>query len=51
MKYKTLKNKIYAALLITIGMVPVVIDGDGTFLVLAGCIGIPMFFAKDNWIY
>lgn len=50
-KYKTLKNKMYATLLMIAGVVPTMIDGDATFLVFAGCIAIPLFFAKDNWIY
>ena len=48
---KTLKNKVYASLLILAGIVGVVLTGDGTALVLFSCFGIPLFFAKDNWIY
>lgn len=47
---ETLKNKICAALLIIGGFVPLMIDGDGTCLVFLSCIGVPLFFAKENWI-
>lgn len=47
---KTLKNKLYATLLLASGYIPVLIDGDGTALVFFACIAIPMFFAKENWI-
>ena len=49
-KYKTLKNKIFALLLLMVGIAPIIINGDATFLVFAGCFGIPLFFAKENWI-
>ena len=26
------------------------LDGDGTALLFFGCIAIPMFFAKKNWM-
>lgn len=48
---KTLKNKLYAILLLVCGYMPVLIDKDGTALVFFGCIAIPLFFAKENWIY
>lgn len=47
---KTLKNKICSILLLGCGYVPVLIDHDGTALVVFACIAIPMFFAKENWI-
>lgn len=50
MKCKTLKNKIYAMLLMTVGILSTTIDSDATFFVLTFSIGLPMFFAKENWI-
>ena len=51
MKCKTLKNKIYAVLLVLAGMVPMAIDNDATALVFLGAIAVPMFFAKEPWVY
>ena len=47
---KTWKNKISAIVLLLGGMIPVLIDGDGTALLFFSCIAIPMFFAKKNWM-
>ena len=47
---ETLKNKLSAIALLIVGTIPVMIDGDGTALVFLGCIAIPMFFAKENWM-
>lgn len=47
---RTWRNKVSALALIAIGMVPVLIDRDGTFLIVALMLGIPMFFAKKNWV-
>lgn len=47
---RTYMNKLCAIALLICGTVPVMIDGDGTFLLFAGIIAIYMFFAKDNWI-
>ena len=47
---KTWKNKISAIALLLGGMIPVLIDGDGTALLFFSCIAIPMFFAKKNWM-
>lgn len=47
---RTWKNKITAIVLILGGMLPVALDGDGTALLFFGCIAIPMFFAKKNWM-
>lgn len=49
-KHKTLKNKVCALLLLMVGVVPILIEGDASFLVFAACLGIPLFFAKRNWI-
>lgn len=45
-----LVNKLVAIGLVAIGVVPVLVDGDGTFLVLALIIAVPMFFAKRSWM-
>ncbi len=48
---KTLKNKLYAVVLLICGYLPVLIDKDVTALVFFAFIAIPLFFAKENWIY
>lgn len=48
---KTLKNKLYAVVLLICGYLPVLIDKDATALVFFAFIAIPLFFAKENWIY
>ena len=47
---KTIKNKISALVLIAIGIVPVLIERDATMLLFALSVGIPLFFAKENWM-
>ena len=47
---KLLKNKLYALVLILIGLVSILIERDGTFFIFALMIGLPLFFAKENWI-
>ena len=42
-------NKLVALVLIGAGAFAVWMEGDGTFLIFALLIGIPMFFAKENW--
>ncbi len=49
-KKELLKNKLYALVLILIGLVPILIERDGTFFIFALIFGILLFFAKDNWI-
>ena len=49
-RFDLLLNKLVAIGLVAIGVVPVLMDGDGTFLVLALTISVPMFFAKRSWI-
>lgn len=48
---KTLKNKLYALGLLTCGCIPTFMMDDATALVFIGMIAIPLFFAKENWIY
>ena len=42
-------NKLIAIVLIGAGACAVWMEGDGTFLIFALLIGVPMFFAKENW--
>ncbi len=48
---RTLKNKLCAILLILCTLPVVFLDGDATATVFMAFIAIPMFFAKENWIY
>lgn len=48
---KTLKNKLYAVVLLICGYLPVLIDKDATALVFFAFIAMPLFSAKENWIY
>lgn len=48
---KNIKNKLAAIALVGVGIVPMLIDGDATVLVLMLIIGVPMFFAKESWMY
>ncbi len=45
-----LKNKLYSIILIGIGALSVLIEYDGTFFILTLMLGLPLFFAKENWI-
>ncbi len=49
-KKELLKNKLYALLLVIIGALSILIEHDGTFFIFALIIGLPLFFAKENWI-
>lgn len=48
---KTLKNKLYAILLIGCTLPVMLLDGDATATVFASMFAVPMFFAKESWIY
>lgn len=48
---RTLKNKLYAILLIGCTVPVTLLEGDATATVLAGLIAVPMFFAKESWTY
>ena len=50
-KRELLQNKIYAILLIVCTLPIIFLDGDATATVFMGMIAVPMFFAKENWIY
>jgi hypothetical protein len=45
-----IRNKIYSLILIGIGALSVLIEYDGTFFIFSLIIGLPLFFAKENWI-
>ena len=42
-------NKLIALVLIGVGAFAVWMEADATFLIFALLIGVPMFFAKENW--
>lgn len=48
---RTLKNKFYALLLIGCTLPVMFLEGDATATVFVGFIAVPMFFAKESWIY
>lgn len=48
---ETLRNKIYALLLIGCTLPVMFLDGDATATVFVSMFAVPMFFAKENWIY
>ena len=45
-----IRNKLYSLVLILIGVVPILIDQDGTFFIFSLIIGLPLFFARENSI-
>lgn len=47
---KNVKNKKVSALLLSVGVFTTLMSKDATFLVWAVVIGVPLFFAKQNWI-
>lgn len=47
---ETLKNKLYAVLLMLCTLPVVFLEGDATASVLIAFIAVPMFFSKENWI-
>lgn len=51
-KKELIKNKIYAVILMCGGALAIPwCDGDATFFLFSLMMGIPLFFAKENWIY
>lgn len=46
-----IKNKIYATLLLGIGVVSTALSNDATLLLVVSIFGVPMFFSKKEWIY
>ena len=49
-KRELLKNKVYSLLFILMGFLSVFIEYDATAFVFTLMFGIPLFFAKENWI-
>lgn len=47
---KLMKNKVYSILIILLGYATTFIEGDCTAFILMLFIGIPLFFAKKNYI-
>lgn len=47
---RTLKNKLYAILLISCTLPVMFLEGDVTATAFMGLIATPIFFAKENWI-
>ena len=48
---ETIFNKIIAIIILVVASVPVWLDRDITALVLISIFAIPLFFAKNNWIF
>lgn len=48
---KTWKNKLSAITLLGCWYMGVLIENDATALVFFAMVAIPLFFAKENWIY
>lgn len=48
---ETWKNKLCAIGLLACGGVPTLVANDATALVFIGMFAVPLFFAKENWIY
>lgn len=51
MNMKTWKNKLSAIAMLGCGYVGVLIENDATALVFLAMFAVPLFFAKENWIY
>lgn len=49
-KHELIRNKIYAVLMVLASLPVVILERDGTVLLLSLFFGVPMFFAKENWI-
>lgn len=47
---ETIKNKIYALVLIGTGFFSIFLENDSTVFIFFCLIGVPLFFAKENWI-
>lgn len=47
---KTIKNKIFALILIGVGALSIIPENDATAFIFICLIGVPMFFAKENWV-
>lgn len=45
-----MKNKLVALGLITLGAISLTLSNDATFLLVTLILGVPLFFAKENYI-
>ena len=50
-EFGMLKNKLYATLMVGLGLVSTALTKDTTLLVFLAAIAVPMFFSKKEWIY
>lgn len=50
-KRELIKNKIYAVVIMILGMLSVPIEWDATFFFFAVLLGLSLFFSKMNCIY
>lgn len=50
MKHETLKNKIFAMIIVLIGLIVLAASKDATILLLSVLFGVPLFVAKRNYI-
>jgi len=48
---KTWKNKLSAIVLLACGYVGIPLENDATAFVFMAMFAVPLFFAKENWIY
>lgn len=51
MDYENTKEQAICCSITYLWVLPVLIDKDATALVFFAFIAIPLFFAKENWIY
>lgn len=47
---RTWKNKVAAVVLMAVGYISMLLDGDGTALVLLTMLSMPLFFMRENVI-
>lgn len=47
----TLKQKVLAVSLLGLSLIPLVIEKDGTFLLLMSFAAVPLLFTKQDWIF
>lgn len=50
-EFGMLKNKLYATLMICLGLASTMLTKDTTLLVFLAVIAVPMFFSKKEWVY
>lgn len=49
-KKELLKNKLYSIALVSVGALSISIEYDATAFIFTLMMGLPLFFAKENWI-